>query len=62
MDKIIDRIEESNYDIRDNSLIDIAHYIINDKIVSLDELERVKALIDSSIKVVNKEIDIFKKL
>ncbi len=49
MEKIINEIENKNYNINNISLLNIVHYKLYNEIISLEELEKIKDLIDYSI-------------
>lgn len=49
MEKIINEIKNKKYNINDIKLLDIIHYKLYNEIISLEELEKIKELIDYSI-------------
>lgn len=49
MEKIINEIKNKKYNINEIKLIDIIHYKLYNEIISLEELEKIKKLIDYSI-------------
>lgn len=49
MENIIKEIKEKEYNINNIKLLDIIHYKLYNEIISLEELETIKDLIDSSI-------------
>lgn len=49
MENIIKEIKRQKYNINDIKLLDIIHYKLYNEIISLEELEKIKELIDSSI-------------
>ena len=49
MENIIKEIKKQKYNINDIKLLDIIHYKLHNEIISLEELETIKDLIDSSI-------------
>ena len=49
MENIIKEIQNKEYNINDIKLLDIIHYKLHNEIISLEELETIKDLIDSTI-------------
>ena len=49
MENIIKEIKRQKYNINDIKLIDIIQYKLHNEIISLEELETIKELIDSTI-------------
>ena len=49
---MLQKIKEENYDMRNINLLDIVHFKLYDSIISLEELEDIKELIDYSITLI----------
>ena len=49
MENIIKEIKKQKYNINDIKLIDIIQYKLHNEIISLEELETIRDLIDTSI-------------
>lgn len=49
MENIIKEIKRHKYNINDIKLLDIIHYKLHNEIISLEELEKIKELINYSI-------------
>lgn len=61
MNEIIKDVKLNKYDIRDISLINIAHFKINDEVISLNELLRIKELIDYCVENVRFQMELEEK-
>lgn len=55
MEKIINEIENKNYNINNISLLNIVHYKLNNEIIDIEQLEKIKDLIDYSIENIKEE-------
>lgn len=49
MENIIKEIKKQKYNINDIKLLDIIHYKLYNEIISIEELEKIKELIDYTI-------------
>lgn len=55
MENIIKEIKRQKYNINDIKLLDIIHYKLHNEIISLEELEKIKELINYSIENIKGE-------
>ena len=52
---ILEKIKKEKYDLRNIGLLEIVHFKLYDCVIPLEELEKVKELIDYSISLIKEE-------